>query len=64
MHSIHLEASPSYAPKSNGVAERLIQEHWTRNRTLLFASNLPNIVWGEACTFLIGREIDDPTNEF
>ena len=29
-HGIGFEPSPSYMPQSNGAAERLIQEHWTR----------------------------------
>jgi len=45
---IKLEYSPAYASESNGSAERLIQEHWTRARVLLFASDLSLDVWGEA----------------
>ena len=51
IHGIYLEYSLGYAPQSNGTAERLIQEHWTRTRTLLFASNLANKIWGEAMYF-------------
>ena len=39
---IHLNPSPPYAPESNGTAERIVQEHWTRARVLMFASKLPN----------------------
>ena len=42
MHEIHLENSPACAPQSNEAAERLIQEHWTQTRTLIFTSNLLN----------------------
>jgi len=45
---ILLQPSPPYAPESNGTAERIVQEHWTRARVLLFASQLPNELWGEA----------------
>lgn len=48
---IQLEPSPPYSPESNGVAERLVQEHWTRARVLMFGTNLPNTLWGEALTF-------------
>ena len=49
-HGIGLEPSPAYAKQSNGAAERLIQEHWTRARVMLFASNLLNYLWPEAVT--------------
>ncbi len=39
-HGINLEASPAYAMEFNGAGERLIQEHWTRARVMLCASNL------------------------
>lgn len=45
---ISLEYSPAFAAQSNGTAERLIQEHWTRARVLLFASTLPTNLWAEA----------------
>ena len=45
---IHLNPSPAYAPESNGTAERIVQEHWTRARVLIFASKLPSNLWGEA----------------
>jgi len=47
-HGIGLEPSPAYAPQSNGAAERLIQEHWTRARVMLFGQNLPQTLWPEA----------------
>ena len=43
-----LDYSPAYDSESNGAAERLIREQWTRARVLLKASNLPNFLWGEA----------------
>ena len=45
---IQLSPSPPYAPESNGISERIVQEHWTRARVLVFASKLPNSLWGEA----------------
>lgn len=47
-HGIEVNFSPAYAPESNGLAERLVQEHWTRARVMLFASDLPFNLWGEA----------------
>ena len=46
-HGIGLEPSPAYVKQSNGVAEILILEHWTRTRVLSFASNLPKYLWTE-----------------
>lgn len=40
--------SPPYAPESNGLIERLVQEHWSRGRLLLFSSKLPQTLWAEA----------------
>ncbi len=37
---IQMKTSVGYASESNVTAERLIKEHWTRARTLLYASNL------------------------
>lgn len=49
MHNgVQLESSPPYASQSNCAAERLVQEHWTRVRVLLFFANLPMFVWPEA----------------
>lgn len=45
---IKLDYSPPYSLQSKGAAERLIQEHCTRARVLLFASDLPINSWGEA----------------
>lgn len=45
---IELKPSPPYAPETNGTAERLVQEHWSKVRVLLFASVLPYELWGEA----------------
>jgi len=45
---IRLQYTPPYASESNGSAERLVQEHWTRTRVLLFASNMPHELWEEA----------------
>lgn len=45
---INTEFSPAYAPESNGTAERLVQENWTRARVLLHGTNLPFFLWGEA----------------
>ena len=50
-HVIQFENFPAYAPQNKGTDERLIQRYWTRNRTLLFASNLPNKLWGETVYF-------------
>ncbi len=47
-NGISIEPSPAYAPQSNGTAERLIQEHWTRARVMLMASSLPKFIWPEA----------------
>lgn len=41
-NGIRLETSSPYAPQSNGTEERLIQEHRTRARVVMFDSNLPN----------------------
>ncbi len=45
---INLASSPAYAPESNGLAERLVQEHWTRARVLLFGCDIPQELWGDA----------------
>lgn len=45
---ISIEPSPPYAPESNGTAERLVQEHWTRARVLMLSTNLPAELWDEA----------------
>lgn len=34
---IEEKISPPYAPESTRLAERLVQEHWTRTRVLLYA---------------------------
>lgn len=47
-NGIRMELSPAYAKQSNGDAERLIQEHWTRARVMLFAPNLTTHLWPEA----------------
>lgn len=44
---ISLQPAPPHAPQSDGTAERLGQEHWTRTRVLMFSSQLPNPLWGE-----------------
>ena len=44
----HLETSRPYDRPSNGAAERLIQEHWTRTRVLLFSANIATKLWPEA----------------
>ena len=44
-NGIKLEPYPPHAPQSKGATERFIQEHWTRARVLLFASNLPISQW-------------------
>lgn len=46
--SILLEYSPAFASQSNSAVERLIQKHWMRTRALLFGSQLPYVLWGEA----------------
>ena len=45
---IKVSPSPPYAPESNGLAERTVQEHWTRARVLMFATDLPQNLWGES----------------
>lgn len=45
---IQLEPFPPYSPERNGVAERLVQENWTRARVLMFGINYPNTLCGEA----------------
>lgn len=45
---ISIQTSPSYAPESNGIAERLVQEHWMRALVLMLDSKLPQPLWGEA----------------
>ena len=45
---ISVKTSPAYAPESNGLAERLVQEHWNRARVFMFATDLPKTLWGEA----------------
>ncbi len=47
-HGIGSGQSPAYAKQSNSFAERLIQEHWTRARVMLFVSNLPKYLRPEA----------------
>lgn len=37
-----------YAPQSNVLAKQLVQESWTKTRTILFASILLTNLWGEA----------------
>lgn len=44
-NGIKIEPSPAYAPESNGMAERLVQEHWTRARVIMLATNLPHELW-------------------
>lgn len=50
LHGILLEASPSYTPQSNGVADRFIQEFGTRARVFLFDTKLKNFLWAETMT--------------
>lgn len=38
---IEVRPSPACAPESNGIIERLVQEHWARARGLLYTSDLP-----------------------
>ena len=47
-NGIKVEPSPPYAPERNGAAERIVQEHWMRARVLMFSSELPAQLWGEA----------------
>lgn len=44
-HGMGFEPSPSYAPQSNGSAERLVQEHWTCARVMMFAANFDKDMW-------------------
>lgn len=45
---MELKKSPAYAPQSNGLAERIVQDHWTRTRILLFSCAPPQQLAGEA----------------
>lgn len=45
---ISIESSLPYAPESNGMAERLVQENWTRARVMMLATSLPAEIWDEA----------------
>ena len=45
---IKSEPFPLYGPERNGAAERIVREHWTRARVLMFSSKLPQELWGEA----------------
>ena len=38
---IEMHPSPPYAPESNGLIERTVQENWNRARALQHATNLP-----------------------
>lgn len=40
-NSIKIERSPPYGPEGNGAAERIVQEHLTKARVLMFSSSLP-----------------------
>ena len=63
---IEIKPSPAYAPESNGLAERLVQEHWTRARTIMFGTDLPEKLWGEAikhANFLRNRVPNARINE-
>lgn len=40
-NGIKIEPSPAYAPESNGMAERLVQENCTRARVMMLATTLP-----------------------
>lgn len=44
---INIQPSPPNDPQSDGMAGRLVQEHWTRAFLILFVSKLPNSLWGE-----------------
>ena len=47
-NGIKLEYSPRYAPESNGVAERFMQELGLRARVMLLSSEMDKEMWGEA----------------
>lgn len=47
-NGIRVEPSPPCAPESNAAAELLVQEHWARARLLMFSSELPTQLRGEA----------------
>lgn len=47
-NGVDLEPTATNCPQSNGAVERLIQEHWTRARVMMFASNMLNILFPEA----------------
>jgi len=47
-NGILLEYSPAYAPQSNGMAERLVQELSLRGRVLLHSANMEDRLWAEA----------------
>lgn len=39
-NGIKIEPSSVYAPESNGMAEMLVQEHWTSSRVMMIETNL------------------------
>lgn len=45
---ISIQEFSSYAPESNEIDERLVQEHWMKARAQLFGFGLPKALWGEA----------------
>lgn len=45
---ISIQTSFSYAPESNEIAERLVQEHWMWARVLMLDPKLPKPLWDEA----------------
>lgn len=47
-NGIRLEYSPAYAPQSNGIAKRFMQELGLRCRVLLHAANFDDMLWAEA----------------
>lgn len=46
-NGISVEPSPTYAPESNIMTERLVQEHWKRARVLMIATTPPAELWDE-----------------
>lgn len=47
-NGIKIEPSPAYTSESSGMVERLFQDHWTRGRVMMIATNLPAELWDEA----------------
>lgn len=47
-NGISIHPSPASIAESNGMAERLFQEHWTRDQLIMVETDLPSKLWNEA----------------